>query len=108
MSRKATHKTNRETISRFEEIINVGPATTRDFKQMGYKKPQDLIGQTPLRLYQKLCRMNGKFYDPCVLDVFMATVDYMNGNRPRQWWDYTAERKHQYSNDIEKLRNKYS
>ena len=108
MSKKANHKTARETISRFDQIINVGPATTRDLKRMGFKQPRNLIGQTPIEMYRQVCKIDQTFHDPCVLDVFMATVDYMNGNRPRQWWNYTRQRKKQFSADVEELRNRYA
>ena len=32
-------------------------------------------------------------HDPCVLDVFMSITRFMDGDPPRPWWDYTAERK---------------
>lgn len=107
MSRKASHTTKRQAITRFDQIINVGPATTGDFERLGMKTPQDLIGQDPLVLYQNVCRIDDLFHDPCVLDVFMATVDYMNGNPPRQWWDYTSERKRLHSQQVKQLRGKY-
>jgi hypothetical protein len=52
--------------------------------------------------------LENKFHDPCVLDVFLATIDYMNGNPPRQWWDYTAKRKKQFSDEVDRLRKKYA
>ena len=104
MSKKAIHKTDRGTISRFDQIINVGPAMSLGFEKMGFKQPPDLIGQEPIVLYQRLCKIDDEFYDPCVLDVLMATVDYMNGNRPRQWWDYTAKRKKLFTEEVDKLR----
>jgi hypothetical protein len=108
MANKATHRTDRNTISRFEQIINIGPAMSRDFKRLGFERPQDLIGQAPLAMYQEICKLEQKFHDPCVLDTYMATVDYMNGGRPRQWWDCTAKRKQQFSAEVEELRNKYA
>ena len=108
MANKADHQTDRKTISRFDQIINIGPAMSRDFQRLGFKEPQDLIGQDPLTMYQKICRLEKKFHDPCVLDTYMATVDYMNGNRPRPWWDYTDQRRKQYSAEVDQLRNKYA
>ena len=35
-----------------------------------------------------------------MLDVLMSITDFMNGNEPRVWWDYTAERKKLYGNKI--------
>ena len=108
MPHKADHNTNRESISRFDQIINVGPAGTGDFERLGLKKPQQLIGRDPLKLYQKICAVDNRFHDPCVLDVFMATVDFMNGNKPQAWWKFTEQRKEQFANNVKKLRAKYS
>jgi hypothetical protein len=107
MSRKANHKTDRQTIAQFQQIINIGPATSDDLVRMGMETPQALIGQDPVKLYRQICTMDKKFYDPCVLDVFMATVDYMNGNRPQTWWSYTPERKKRYARDVEALRGEF-
>ena len=104
---KADHKTDRQSVSRFDQIVNIGPAMSRDFERMGFKCPQELIGQDPVELYRKVCKVDQQFHDPCVLDVFIATVDYMNGNRPRQWWDYTGQRKRLFSNEVDQLRAKY-
>ncbi len=100
---KANHSTDRKTIREFQQIINVGPATEKDFIQLGIKRPTGLIGQDPWQLYERLCRMNAKRYDPCCLDVFMSVIDYMNGNRPKKWWSYTAKRKSLYAKRIENL-----
>ncbi|MCL4152334.1 UNVERIFIED_CONTAM: hypothetical protein GTU68_040309 [Idotea baltica] len=40
-------------------------------------------------------------HDPCVLDVLIAAVDYMNGNPPQKWWAYTAERKKKYNDKLQ-------
>ena len=100
MAKKATHKTPRNEIQSFEEIINIGPASAGDFRRLGFRKPTDLIGRDPLKLYQDLCRISGERQDPCVLDVMIATVDYMNGNPPKVWWKYTAQRKKKYGTSI--------
>ena len=107
MARKANHKTDRSTISRFDQIINVGPATSDDFVRMGIDTPQALIGQDPLDLYRQVCSLDRQFHDPCVLDEFMATVDFMNGNRPKTWWSYTPERKKRFTPEVDALRQKY-
>jgi hypothetical protein len=43
-------------------------------------------------LYQKLNAATGTRNDPCVLDTFMAAVDFMNGAAAAPWWAYTAQR----------------
>ena len=107
MPQKANHRTDRQSIVHLEQIINIGPATSTDLKRMGILSPQQLIGRDPLEMYQQICHLDQQFYDPCVLDVFMATVDYMNGNRPQTWWSYTTERKTCYGGDVAMLRSEY-
>ena len=32
-------------------------------------------------------------HDPCVIDVFLSIVRFMQGEAPRPWWDFSKERK---------------
>jgi len=98
--KKADHSTDRRTIQRFQQIINVGPACEEDFEVLGIETPQQLIGRDPLKLYRTLCKKTGLRHDPCVLDVLMASVDFMNGNPPKKWWAFTDERKKKYGKDL--------
>ena len=34
-----------------------------------------------------------KKFDPCVIDVFMSAIDFMEGGEPSAWWEFTNERK---------------
>ena len=79
---KAVHA---HLAKQFEEIPNIGPRIAADFRTLGFKLPSDLTGKDPLKLYQDLCRKTGVRHDPCVLDTFMAAVDFMNGAAPRPW-----------------------
>ena len=81
---------------KFEDIPNVGPRIARDFKLLGFSHPGDLTGKDPFLLYTKLCTVTGKRQDPCVLDTFMAVIDFMNGGIAKEWWRYTKERKRIY------------
>ena len=92
---KATHETNRLEVQELTQIINVGPAIEADFKILGVTTPQKLIGRSPVDLYKKLIEKMGQFHDPCVLDVFIASIDYMNGRPPKAWWKFTEQRKAQ-------------
>ena len=87
---KAAHARD---VRRFTDIPNVGPATAADFATLGLKTPQELVGKDPRALYDRLCRLTGERHDPCVIDVFVASVRFMEGGRARPWWAFTAERK---------------
>lgn len=80
----------------FEEIPNVGKRIAADFKKLGFSAPQQLKGKNPFKLYQRLCRLTQTRQDPCVLDTFMAAVDFMNGKPAKSWWAFTGERKKKY------------
>ena len=79
--------------TRFEDIPNIGPAMAADFRVLGLSRPADLVGCDPYALYDDLCERTGTRHDPCVIDVFISAVRFMEGAPPLPWWRYTAERK---------------
>ncbi len=83
---------------RLQDIPNIGPAIARALNTCGINEPDDLVGKDAFKLYKKLCKVTGKRYDPCVLDTFLAAVDFMNGAPARPWWLYTKIRKQEYPN----------
>ena len=83
----------RDAYTRLEQIPNVGPATAGDLQVIGIYQPRDLVGQDPYRMFETLCRKTGQRHDPCVIDVFISAVRFMEGQPKRPWWAYTAERK---------------
>jgi hypothetical protein len=88
-----TKPRRRADIAKLEDLPNVGPATARDLRSLGIALPDQLRGQNGYELYNRLCRLTGISYDPCVIDVFLAAVDFMNGAPSRPWWRYTKIRK---------------
>ena len=80
-------------VACFEDIPNVGPATAEDFRVLGIQTPAELAGRDPFALYDELCRRTGQRHDPCVIDVFIAAVRYMEGGPKTPWWKFTPERK---------------
>lgn len=81
---------------RLTDIPNVGPRIAADFFLLGVQKPQDLSTQDPYLLYKKLERITGVRHDPCVLDTYMAVIDFMNGAPTHPWFWYTKKRKKLY------------
>lgn len=86
---KAAHARD---VKRFTDIPNIGPAMSRDFALLGVKQP-DLASRDAFELYRQLCERTGTRQDPCVLDTFLAAVDFMRGGGPLPWWHFTDERK---------------
>ena len=83
----------RSDINQFRDIPNVGLAIEKDFFALGLDKPTELIGKDPYQLYRDLCSITQKRHDPCVLDVFISAVRYMEGGPLKRWWEFTEERK---------------
>lgn len=75
------------------DLPNVGPSIAKDLRSLGVRKPSDLAGRDPVALYQRLNQQTRVQHDPCVLDVFMSVIDFMNGKPPQAWWKFTAARK---------------
>jgi hypothetical protein len=84
---------DRKTVSRLEELPNIGKAVADDLRLIGIDHPKKLIGKDPFRLYEALCKKTGTRHDPCVIDAFMSVVYFMEGGEPRPWCSFTDERK---------------
>lgn len=76
-----------------EQLPNIGPSLAGDLRLLGIEHPAELAERDAFQLYRALCTTTGKRHDPCVLDTFIAAVDFMRGGEPRPWWLYTAQRK---------------
>ena len=84
---------DRTTVSHLEELPNIGEAMAGDLRLVGIDRPKELIGQNPFELYDELCTKTGKRHDPCVIDVFMSVVQFMEGGDALPWWTFTEKRK---------------
>jgi hypothetical protein len=91
---------DRNTVTRLDHLPNIGKAMAANLRLIGIERPQDLMGKDPLTLYRALEERTGSRQDPCVLDTFMAVVDFMEGGEARPWWLFTAERKRRYTQAI--------
>jgi hypothetical protein len=74
-------------------LPNVGPTIARMLIRLGIERAVDLRGQDPEQLFRRLCEIDGRRHDPCLLDTLTAVVDYANGAPARPWWIYSRERK---------------
>jgi hypothetical protein len=83
----------RNDIKQSRDIPNVGFAIEKDCFALGLDKPIELIGKDPYQLDSDLCRITQKRHDPCVIDVFISAVRYMEGGPFKKWWEFTKERK---------------
>ena len=74
-------------------VPNVGKAIAGDLNALGISHPLDLPGKAPYPLYAQLCELSGTRHDPCVIDVFIAAVRYMEDKPAQNWWAFTAKHK---------------
>jgi hypothetical protein len=82
-----------DDLVQLEQIPNIGPSIAAGLRRIGIHEPADLHGQQALALYERICQVDAAQHDPCLLDVFMAAVDFVGGTPARPWWKYTAKRK---------------
>jgi hypothetical protein len=88
----------RKEIKRLRDIPNIGESIEQKLVLLGIKQPLDLVGRDPYQMYSDLCRTTGQEYDPCVIDIFISAVRYMQGGPAKKWWEYTSERKKTMAN----------
>ncbi len=74
-------------------LPNIGPKIARKLIQLGIEQPDQLKGQDAEQLFDRLCALDGRRHDPCLLDTFVAAVDHANGAPARPWWEYSRQRK---------------
>lgn len=86
-------KVSRARLEKLTDLPNIGPACARDLALIGIRSPRALKGKSPYKLYDRLCEATGVRHDPCMLDTFISVVRFIDGEPPRPWFDFTAERK---------------
>lgn len=86
-------KVDRDTVRLLTDLPNVGKVIATDLRLLGIREPQELLGQDPLTMYERLCRITGRRQDPCVADVFISITRFMDGEPPSPWWKFSTLRK---------------
>ena len=86
-------KVKRSHLTKLTDLPNIGKATEADLIRLGMRMPHDLLGRNAYQMYDDLCRITGQKHDPCVIDVFLSIVNFINGSEPQDWWKFTAQRK---------------
>ena len=76
-----------------EALPNVGPAIAADLRLIRIRISSDLNGKNAYTFYNALCDKTRQRRDPCVLDTFLAAVDFASGAAMRLWWAHTKQRK---------------
>jgi RimJ/RimL family protein N-acetyltransferase len=73
-----------------QTIPGVGPSLAQDLRDLGIARVDDLRGQSPQRLYDRLVERRGTHQDRCVLYVFRCAVYFAETAAPEpallKWW----------------------
>ena len=80
--------------SAFQVIPGIGPSMARDLHDLEFSTVDDLRGQDPEAMYQRLMNLRGCYIDRCVLYVFREAVYYAeNGRDPEKlkWWNWKEQ-----------------
>ena len=88
MNSAAIEKSN--VLKHFQTIPGVGKACSLDFWNIGLRSIDELKGQNPRVLYDRLNTITGMTHDICMLYTFRCAVYYATeGDHEReklQWW----------------------
>ncbi|MFO7593952.1 MAG: helix-hairpin-helix domain-containing protein [Pseudomonadota bacterium] len=73
-----------------QSIPGIGPKLEKELKLLGYESAEQLAGEDPERMYQRLMQLRGRHIDRCVLYAFRCAV-YFASNTVHQpeklkWW----------------------
>ncbi len=77
----------------FQAIPNVGKATAEDLVRLRVRGIKSLATRDAMEMYEAISKLDGVRHDPCVIDVFMAAVEFARTGACKPWWKYTPERK---------------
>ena len=85
---------NRETVSKLEQLPNIGKKMASYLEMADIKTPKSLIGKNAFDLYNKLCEKTGKPFDPYVIDMFyhyvLATINMITSRISMRPMNYTT------------------
>ncbi|MBK8980099.1 MAG: WYL domain-containing protein [Planctomycetes bacterium] len=80
----------------FQRLGSVGPACAHDLILLGFRSADELAGQDPVVLYERLCELTGQRQDPCVEDALRCAIAQVeHPDLPpawRQWFRWTPLR----------------
>ncbi len=83
----------RHNVASLEDLPNICPVMARALRLLDIQAPQQLKGNDAYQMHSDLCKITGQQQDPCVIEVFLAAIDFMEGGKAAPWWDFTEERK---------------
>ncbi len=77
-------------------IPGVGKAVSLDLYRLGYRSVNALKNQNPEKMYEKLCKIQGRPIDRCMLYVMRCAVYFASRKKHRKelllWWNWKDKR----------------
>lgn len=90
-------ETKDKVLKQLQVIPGIGKACALDLWNIGIRRVEDLEGQNPALLYNKLNLTTGVVHDICMLYTFRCAVYYATEAMPQQeklnWW-YWKDKKY--------------
>jgi len=87
-----------KSTSELLQIPGIGPSICQDLHEIGIFKINDLVGQSPQSLYDRLCQVRNAAIDRCVLYVFRCAVYFAENKQPDpellKWWRWKDQPDH--------------
>ena len=79
-------------LKNLQVIPGVGKEISEDLWELGVRKVSDLKEKAPTKLYEKLCRLQGRHIDRCMLYVLRSAVYFASHARHApealKWWNW--------------------
>jgi len=83
---------NARAFAAFGHIPGIGPSMAMDLWRLGLRRADDLKNRNAETLYEKLCDLDGRRLDRCVLYAFRCAVYYVSRQKhdPKllKWWSW--------------------
>jgi hypothetical protein len=75
-----------------QEIPGIGPNLAHHIREIGFTDPSELRDQDPEWMYERLCEIQGRSLDKCVLYAFRCAVYYasheVHDPELLKWWNW--------------------
>ena len=78
-------------MKNFRTAPGVGKEISENLWNAGIRSVSCLKGKNPEKLYEKLCKHEGKNIDRCMLYVLRCAVHYANTGKRTNWWDWKSK-----------------
>lgn len=83
------HPSQKNFLSKLEDLPNIGKSIAADLRNIGILNPQQLAAHDAWQTYLALGKSMGHRHDPCVLYTLMAAKHFLKSGEKLPWWKFT-------------------